>query len=179
MKRYFSFYIIAIFIFGAASVVAVGAASKGCNPQGSWVSFDPLGPSWTAVVQGQSASSGTNELEYPFLLPKFPVVFPGQPGYPGYLFPDAVGMTPLRGAWERTGGNTFDYTMVGHGYGENGIPMWAGKVIGDITLHEDCNSGDFAAIVEVFVCPACNPFTDEPFTVITWPTTTGYRVVVE
>ena len=177
MKKHYLFYILAFLVFWMASVVAVSAASKGCNLQGSWLGFDPLGPSWTAVVHGQSPSSGTNEFDYPFVLPKFPQFFP--PADPEYLFPYAVGMTPLRGAWERTGSNTFDYTMIGYGYDEDRIPMWAGKMSGTITLNEDCKSGDFGAVIEIFVCPACNPFTDDPYTAIEWPTTTGYRVVVE
>ena len=95
-------------------------------------------------------------------------------------------MTSLRGAWERTGGNTFDYTFLGYAYDESGIPIYTAKVIGDITLNEDCNSGDFGAITYIFFCDSmetmqdgCNPFTEEVDLIVPWPTTSGYRVTVE
>ena len=178
MKRRFPFFALALFVFWAASVVAASAENDGCKLQGSWISYDANGvPTWMSSVNGQSNSTGANELEYP-------AEFPTLPTPEGPLFPNAVGMTQLRGAWERTGGNTFKYTFLGYGYGENGVPLWIGRMSGPITLSDDCNSGEFGAKLYVYPCgdvggvwKCPDPYGETPY--IEVPPSTGYRVTVE
>jgi hypothetical protein len=110
MKRLFSHLLSIGIVFLVVFTVTVAEANSGCRLQGSWISFDANGvPTWMACSQGQSAMSGTNELEYP-------AEFPTLPTPDGPMFPNATGMTQMRGAWERAGGNTFDYTFVGYGF---------------------------------------------------------------
>jgi hypothetical protein len=175
MKKHFFLYLLAIFVFWVASVVTA-AAQNGCTLQGNWISYDATGvPTWMASVHGQSNSAGTNELEYP-------AEFPTLPTPEGPLYPNAVGMTELRGAWERTGGTTFAYTFLGYGYGENGVPLYICRLSGDITVGENCNIGEFGATLYVFpcdsggVCP--DPYGETPY-VFDIPTSYGYRIMVK
>jgi hypothetical protein len=175
MKKHFLFYILVVFVFWAASVVTA-AAQNGCTLQGDWISYDANGvPQWMASVAGQSNSSGTTELEAP-------AVFPTLPTPDGPLFPDAVGMTQLRGAWERTGGDTFDYTYIGYAYDENGIPIYICRLTGAITGSGDCNSGEVTATLYVYQCDSSgvcpNPYGETQFVVPQTPSN-AYRITVK
>lgn len=64
-----------------------------------------------------------------------------------------MGMTHMRGPWKRTGGNTFDYTMIGYAYGEGGIPIYVTRMNGTKTLREDCNIMDVTVDINLFPCP--------------------------
>lgn len=180
MKRHFSFFLTIIFVFCASSVVVASAEDDGCKLQGSFISYDTHGvPTWISSAYGQSTSSGANELEYPGEFPKLPTP-------DGAIFPSAVGMTHLTGAWQRTGGNTFKYTFIGYGYDENGVPLWIGRMSGPIKLSKDCNTGEFGATLYVYPCSkvgndwTCpNPYGDDNVTVIPVETSYGYRVTVD
>jgi hypothetical protein len=167
MRRHLLFLALTFIAFLLVSVVMVSAADKGCNLQGSWISYENGVPTWMAGVHGQSASSGTNILEYPA-------------AFPWLVFPDAVGMTPFRGAWERTGGNTFDYTFLAYAYDAYGGPMGMVRISGDITLATDCNTGIFTAIGYVYPCAIdCSDPYGETSIVMPIDPSTGYRVMVE
>jgi hypothetical protein len=147
--------------------MAAAGKNGGCKVQGTWIGFDNGVPTWVSSSHGQSASSGTNELEYPAFAPE-------NPG------------TELRGVWKRTRGNTFAYTMFGYAYDDaTGLPIWMNKMSGTLTLSEDCNSAEVTAIVNIFICYdagdwVCqDPFEDEPFQVINYPTTYAKRLMVE
>jgi hypothetical protein len=181
MKNNFSFYILALFVFLAASVVAVSAAGNSCNLQGVWINFDENGiPGWVSTSEGQSASFGTNSLEYPFEFPKLPTSI--EPPFDP-IFDQAVGMTQMRGIWKRAGGTTFNYTMIGYGYDLNGFPIYINKMSGTLTLSEDCNSTDVSATLNIFICqynPGCpNPMTDTPDIVLPVPNSVAYRLLPE
>jgi len=174
MKKLISYFMAIGLVFLMASGVAMAGKDDGCRFQGSWISFTdnmpgvPDGiPTWVAGIHGQSASSGTNELEFP--------AFDADMGVP----PGAG--TQMRGAWERTGGNNFAYTMMGYGYNPvSGAPVYAIKMSGTITLYDACDTGDVTASINIYDCdPACNPYTDEPDDSFDYPTTTAYRVMVE
>lgn len=125
----------------AASTMAVARQNDGgCNPQGSWMSiYDADIPPWVGSINGQSSSSGTDELEAPSFI-----------FYPG--LPPAVGMTHMRGPWNRTGGNTFDYTMIGYAYGAGGIPIYVTRMNGTKTLSEECNTMEVTVAINFFLC---------------------------
>jgi hypothetical protein len=144
---------------------------KGCSLQGTWFGVTDLGETmptgWMVTVTGQSNSSGTNNLEYP----TFDVTLGG-------FFPAADRMSTLRGAWERTGGNTFAYTMIGFVVDADGAPVWIAKLSGNITLVANCNYERIAAKLEIFL-PGTSPFDGFPFHVIEMPIHYGYRAYVD
>ena len=180
MKNLISYFLSIGIAFLMASGVAAAGKRDGCNPQGSWISYDDGMPTWIAGLHGQSASSGTNELEYP----AFGVNF-GTPPTAG---------TKMRGVWERTGGNTFVYTMLGYSFDSaDGTPTWMNRMSGTLTLGEDCNSMAVTATVNVFfcdeygVCPdpygeclvPVNEYAGGDCLFIVIEPSTGYRVVLE
>ncbi len=177
MKRHFSFTVLAFFVFWAASVVAARAENGVCTIQGSFISYDDNGvPTWMSSAYGQSTSSGANELEYP-------AEFPTLQTPEGPIFPNAVGMTLFRGAWERTGGHTFKYTFIGYAYDANRVPVWIGRMSGPLTLSKDCNTMEVGATLYVFECDSngkCpNPYGETTKYQFDIPTSYGYRVTVE
>lgn len=145
---------------------------KDCTLQGTW--FGVVSPEnkvlsgWMVTAEGKSNGHGTNNLEYP----NFDATL-------GNNFPDAVRISTLRGAWVRTGGNSFDYTMTGMAVAANGVtPVWIGKLSGHITLSEDCNSEEITATFEIFE-PSVSPFDGDPLFPIFLPTHNGYRAYVD
>jgi len=139
MKKLISYFMAIGLVLLMASGVAMAGNDNGCKVQGSWISYEDGVPTWMAGLHGQSASSGTNELEYP----AFGVNL-GIPPFAG---------THMRGAWERTGGNTFDYTMMGYGYDpENGAPIYVARMNGTLALSEDCNNMAVTATVNLYFC---------------------------
>lgn len=148
-----------------------GGDGKGCSQQGTW--FGVVSPEdttltgWIAVVTGKSENSGTNNLDYPTFDPTL-----------GGNFPSAVRISTTRGAWERTGGNTFNYTFMGIAVDEFGIPVWIAKVSGQSTLSADCNSETITAVLEAFL-PSTSPFDGDPLFLAPLPTHYGYRIHVD
>jgi hypothetical protein len=166
MKRYLLFYILAAIFFCG---ISASVAAAGCKIQGTWINFDENGiPGWVASSHGQSNSSGTSVLEYPAFTLGDPNVFNG---------------TQMRGAWKRTGGRTFDYTMMGYDYNADGYPLYIVKMSGTMTIDEDCDTSAVTATINIFVCdysPGCpDPYTDTPDDIIYYPTTYAKRVMVE
>ena len=188
MKRHFLFLVLPLIAFWAASVAVAAAAEKGCSLQGSWINIDEQGmPGWVFTASGQSESFGSNTLEYPFEFPALPTSLDPTDDPPfSPIFPNAVGMTQMRGIWKRTGGNTFDYTMIGYGYDEYGLPIYVNKMSGTLILGEDCNEADVSVTLKIFTCdytqePICtNPLTGTPDIVFSdVPNSIGYRLMLE
>jgi len=121
---------------------------------------------WMVTVTGKSSDHGTNNLEYP--------TFDLTLG----IFPAAVRLSTLRGAWERTGGNTFAYTFMGFAVDEFNLPVWIGKVSGTVTLSADCNFETITATMEVFG-PDMDPFEDVPWFTEILDEHYGYRADVD
>jgi hypothetical protein len=130
-------------------------AEKGCQFPGTWFGIaspeNPVLTGWVVSVTGQSNSHGTNNLEYPIFDPTL--------GIPALK--DAVRISTLRGAWERTGGNTFIYSFMGFGVDKDNKAVWIGRVSGNITLSPDCSTEYITATMEVFA-PNVSPFTGAP-----------------
>lgn len=165
MKKIISLYVALLII----SWVAASVATAGCKIQGTWINFDDNGiPGWVASSHGQSNSSGTSVLEYPAFTLGDSNVFDG---------------TQMRGAWKRTGGRTFDYTMMGYSYNADGYPLYIIKMSGTMTVDKGCNTSEVTATINIFACdysPGCpDPYTDTPDDIIDYPTTYAKRVMVE
>jgi hypothetical protein len=162
--------ILLVIIIGIIALPSLsGAASRqGCQFQGTWYGFLTNGTlGWTINVQGSSSSSGINNLDYPSFDPKL-----------GVAFPNAIRVTTLRGSWERVGGNTFAFTMLGMALDENNSTVWTGKLSGTNVLSDDCNTEYIENTLEVFL-PTQDPFIDEPYFAIPLIGHYGYRAKVD
>ena len=152
------------------SAVLAGDAGKGCSLQGTWFGVTGLEDTtltgWMVTVTGKSENRGTNNLDYPTFDPTLGI------------FDTAVRLSTLRGAWERTGGNTFAYTFMGFAVDELNIPVWIGKVSGNITLSAGCSFETITATLEVFG-PDMSPFDDEPWFDQILDEHYGYRAYVD
>jgi hypothetical protein len=130
-------------------------AQTSCQFPGTWFGIaDPAAPvltGWVVSVTGFNNSHGTNNLEYPTFDPT--LGFLGTPE-----FGAAKRVSTLRGVWERTGGRTFTYSFMGMAVDENNLPVWIGRVSGDIELSGDCKTEYITAWMDVYL-PAVSPFT--------------------
>lgn len=164
----------AVLMLGLAmpGVTYAGDNAKGCSLQGTW--FGVVSPDdarltgWMVTVAGQSSNGGTNNLEYP----SYDITLGG-------AFPAAVRMSTLRGAWQRTGGNTFAYTMTGIAVDANNLPVWFGKLTGNTTLSGDCAIETITGQLDVFVPGVTgyeSPFDGTPVVTAPLPTHYGRRV---
>jgi len=153
---------------GAASADQSG---KGCSLQGTW--FGVVSPEdtrltgWMVTVTGKSENDGSNNLEFPIFDPTF-----------DGAFSSAVRISTLRGAWNRTGGNTFIYSFMGFGVDALGAAVYMVRVSGDITLSGDCQSEFITATAEIFL-PFMSPFDDDPIDTQDLDDHYGYRAYVD
>jgi hypothetical protein len=172
--------VVSVLMLGLATPgLALGDGSgKGCQFHGTWFGFDPgtgALTGWMVTAAGQASNAGTNNLEFPIFNPTL-----------SNLFPDATAISTLRGSWVRTGGNTFDYTMIGVATDVARNVVWIGKLSGHITLSADCNTETIEdTTLEVFA-PDENPYTgtrmELPYGVpnpIPQPTHYGFRTSVD
>lgn len=147
----------------------------GCKPLGSWFGYQPatLEIWWLSTVTGQSASHGAIALEVPGFDPTLPVE-----GIP--TFPDVVKFSTTRAVWNRTSGNTFEYTGLGIAVDALGQPHYIAKLTGAQTLSDEC---DTMFVHETFMQiypPSANPFEDDPVIgPIPFPDHYGYRMEVD
>jgi hypothetical protein len=163
---------------GMGSPAIADSAGKGCQFQGTWFGFNPdtgALTGWVVTVAGQASHGGTNNLEYPFFDPML-----------NGLFPTATAISTLRGSWVRTGGNTFDYTMIGIAIDATRNPVWIGKLSGHITLSADCNTETIEGTTLELFAPNENPYTgtkmELPFGLpnpISQPTHWGFRTSID
>ena len=128
-------------------------ADTSCQLLGTWFGIaspeNPVLTGWMVSVTGQNSSHGTNNLEYPTFDPTLGIGLP------------AVRVSTLRGVWQRTGGNTFTYSFMGMGVAADNSPVWIGRVSGNITLSDDCDTEYITATMEVFDA-AVSPFEGAP-----------------
>jgi hypothetical protein len=179
-RRTLSFSLVGALIIGLATpaVASANLFGWGCNLQGTWIGVtspeDTTLTGWVVTVAGRSRFHGTNNLEFPTFNPKLLVPFE-----PYFLYADAQYISSLRGAWMRTGFNSFSYTMTGIATAADGVtPVWVGKLSGTITLSNDCRSEEITATLETFD-PSVSPFDGSPDWVLPLPTHYGYRARVD
>jgi len=103
--------------------------NNGCQYIGSWFGYNAdENVAWTSQAVGPNSSSGTMLLE----LPGFDITFGG-------LFDVANVTGNLKGAWERTGGNTFSYASMGFATNADGDAVWAVRLTGDVSVTGNCD----------------------------------------
>jgi hypothetical protein len=131
-----------------------GNGPKWCEFQGTW--FGVTSPTdltltgWVVTVEGKSHDTGTNNLEFP----TFDPTLGGKAG--------AVRISTLRGAWERTGRNTFVYSFTGFGLDNANLIAYIATVSGTIRLSRDCRTETINASMALYA-PNVSPFTGSPF----------------
>ena len=122
--KHLAFLLTAVFAF---PLNAIGNDS--CHYIGSWFGYDAdESVSWTSQAVGPNASAGTMLLEPP----GFDITFGGL-----YDVVDSTGN--LKGAWERTGGNTFSYAAMALATDVDGQAVWAARLTGSVTVTGDCD----------------------------------------
>lgn len=151
----------------AASGPQAGPGARQCSFQGTW--FGVVSPEnlsltgWVVTVEGKSENAGTNNLEYPTFEPTL-----------GMNFPTAVRIGTLRGAWERTGRNTFTYSFLGFALDSANAPVYLAKVSGTISLSRDCRTEAISASMAVYF-PNVSPFDGDPLFTMPLAPHYGYR----
>ena len=165
-KRVLPMCVLVILFILMGTATAFAEKPAGCKFQGSWIGYDAAGASWIGTLHGQSSSKGTYVIDAPGFDTTFQ--FP--------LFQNAVMGVTFRGQWTRTG----DYTFVTTGIAivvdsTNGSTLYIGKMSGNTTLSEECNSMWIEDTAELFL-PTQDPFEDDPFAVITLVGHSGYRI---
>ena len=130
MKRFFAAAVLALCISTTA------AAKEGCSLVGSWMTMnlDTDYSQWMATINGQG-HAGTGEVE----VPKWPEALP----------PGAVAWTTLRGVWQRTGPNTFAFTLIGWLVDASGTPLYVARNSGTEILSEDCTVLTVVSTMEI------------------------------
>jgi hypothetical protein len=95
-------------------------------------------------------------------------------------FPDAVQSSKLRGVWERTGPNSYAYTLVGFTLDANGGTQYISKLTGTETLSEDCNTMLLQNTYLQIYLPDADPFSDTPIIgPLYFPDHNGYRMKID
>lgn len=117
-------------LLAAALAFPLNAVGKdSCQYIGSWFGYDAdENVSWTSQAVGANASGGMMLLE----LPGFDITFNG-------LFDVTNTTGSLKGAWERTGGNTFRYAGMSFATNVDGDAVYAVRLTGDVRVIGDCN----------------------------------------
>jgi len=157
--RFVAAMLVALF---TASSIAGDGPGKGCKPLGSWLGYNQDGSVWwMTTTDGQSASHGTLNLEVPGSL---------------MFFPEAVGVTEMRGVWEKTGDYDVAWTVVGFAYDENEVSLALARLSGKSKLSWDCNTERLSdVLLEVFL-PDADVEVDEPLWTMPFPDHDGYRI---
>ena len=155
--------------FGVAGVATAGGGGNDCSPIGTWLQADPdthvLG-GFLSTFEGQSNAGGTVTIENP----GFGITWFG-------MFPDAVKGSTDRGAWKRTGGKTFKYSVIGTAVDSNGAIVWIRKISGMATILDDCKTTKITAVMAIYL-PGDNPFEGAPLYEFDFGDLYGYRVTV-
>lgn len=157
-----------------APMANANGAKEGCKPLGSWMGYTTEGSAWwVSTISGQNASEGVAILDVPGFDPTLPV-----DDVP--TFPTVTDITLLRGVWERTGGNTFSYTMTAIALDDDGNAVYISKLTGRETLSEDCNTMYLEDNYLQIFLPAADPFSDDPIIgPIFYPNHHAYRMMVD
>jgi hypothetical protein len=158
-------------IFSCLLILAVSpsafAGNSSCSLLGGWVGYNEQGAISLFTYDGKSESSGASDVEFPALDPTL------------YgAFPTAVKTTSLRGEWKRTGGNTFDYTLIVLALDDTNQTVGVAKFTGDKVLEDDCTRMVVTVQMEVY-SPDMNPFADDPLGVFDLGVLYGYPMRVD
>ncbi|NND57228.1 MAG: hypothetical protein HKN57_08240 [Xanthomonadales bacterium] len=164
--RFFIF--VAVILLLIAPVPVAADNGHGCKLNGSWIGYSDSGAWWMASPTGQNASHGINVLD----VPGFDFTLEG-------AFP-AVNSSQLRGVWERTGGNTFAYTVIGFAVDSNGDALYISKLSGTETILEGCDVMFLENTTLQIYAPNADPFSDDPILdPMDFPNHYGFRMHVD
>lgn len=155
--------------FGAPGVATAGEGGKDCSPIGTWLGVYPDTHMLAGFLQtsnGQSSNEGTITVENP----GFSLTWFGQ-------FPDAVAGSFDRGVWKRTGGRTFEYSLVGTAVDSSGAMVWIRKITGTITMIDDCKTEKITAVMGVYL-PGDDPFDGPPLFEFDFGDLYGHRLTL-
>jgi len=144
------FISVAVILLFMAPISAAAGNDEGCKLNGSWIGYSDSGAWWMASPTGQNASHGVTVID----VPGFDFTLGG-------AFP-VVNSSQLRGVWERTGGNTFAYTVVGFAVDGNGDAQYVSKLTGTETIMEGCDVMFLEHTTLQIYAPDADPFSDEP-----------------
>lgn len=162
------FIIVAVILLFLAPFPAVAGSEKGCKLNGSWIGYSDSGAWWMASPTGQNAKHGINVLD----VPGFDFTLGG-------AFP-VVNSSHLRGVWERTGGNTFAYTVIGFAVDSNGDALYISKLTGTETILEGCDVMFLEHTTLQIYAPDADPFSDDPMLEpMYFPDHYGFRMQVD
>lgn len=118
-----------VFLLTAAIALPLNVfGDNGCQYIGSWFGYDAEeNVSWVSQAVGPNSAGGTLLLE----LPGFDMTFGG-------LF-EVIDASDLKGAWERTGGNTFRYAVMSFATNLDGDAVYAARLTGDLEVTGECD----------------------------------------
>jgi len=117
-----------ILLIAALAFPLNALADKDCQYIGSWLGYDAdENVAWISQAVGPNMAGGTLVLE----LPGFDFTFGG-------LF-DVINASDLKGAWERTGGNTFRYATISFATNSDGDAVYAARLAGDLEVVGECD----------------------------------------
>jgi hypothetical protein len=160
--------IFAVILLFLAPVPVAAGKEDGCKLNGSWIGYSDTGAWWMASPTGQNANHGINVLD----VPGFDFTLEG-------AFP-AVNSSKLRGVWERTGGNTFAYTVIGFVVDINGDALYISKLSGTETIMEGCDVMFLEQTTLQIYAPDADPFSDDPILEpMHFPDHYGFRMHVD
>lgn len=144
------FISVAVVLLLMAPIPATAGNGQGCKLNGSWIGFNETGAWWMASPTGQNASHGITVLD----VPGFDFTLEG-------AFP-VENSSQLRGVWERTGGNTFAYTVIGFAVDSNGEALYISKLTGTETILQGCDVMFLEHTTLQIYAPDADPFSDDP-----------------
>lgn len=152
-----------VFAFSVAVLLMLGSAVLAqepeqerwgwCRPDGSWIGSSPTwGSSWLIEYQSVNRWEGS-----------FTLRFVGGDPSAGGAFP-VESQSIAVGSWIRTGGRSFDYTMVYYGLAAGGQePVVLIKLTGEVVIADDCQTLDVYNEWYSIYHPTQDPFgTDDP-----------------
>lgn len=155
--------------FGAAGVATAGEGGKDCSPIGTWLQVNPdthVLAGFLSTTNGQSSEGGTLNIENP----GFGLTLYG-------LFPNAVKGSSDRGVWQRTGGMTLKYSVMGTAIDSSGAIVWIRRISGTATILDDCMTEKITAVMAVYL-PTDNAFEGAPLFEVDLGDLYAYRVTV-
>jgi len=161
--KFFIRLVLTTFILMFAAPVFAGEKSEAdCKLLGSWMGYDASGSAWwTSTADGQSASHGTLNLEVPGSV---------------LFFPDAMSVTELRGVWKKTGGNTYDWTVIGFPYDVIATTLVLVRLSGKDTISEGCDTVFVSDVVMEVFLPDADLNSDIPISISPFPDHWGHRI---
>lgn len=167
MKFSIRLFLATLILMFAAPVFAGNGNMGDCKLLGSWIGYQGEdGPAWwLSTADGQNASRGTLNLEVPGSL----MFFVGD---------GAVAVTELKGAWEKTGENTYDWTVVGFPFLADTTTLLIAKLSGVDTISEDCNTIAVTNVVMELFYATDDINVVDPFFADNFPDHDGHRISV-